>query len=77
MNLLQHPLLQDFEGSARRVDIVSGQISMPQAPGVYAWCFTKPPPGVPLTDCLSHEGCPMLYVGISPDSRSKPGSRQA
>lgn len=76
MNLLEHPLLNRFEGPARRSDIVSGSVLLPQAAGVYAWCFAKPPPGVPLMDCLSHEGHAMLYVGISPDSRSKPGSRQ-
>lgn len=76
MNLLDHPLLRGFEGPARRADIVSGRVLLPQAPGVYAWCFAKPPPGVPFADCLFHEDCPMLYVGISPDSRSKPGSRQ-
>lgn len=76
MNLLEHPLLQGFEGPARRADIVSGRVLLPQAPGVYAWCFAKPLPGVPFADCLFHEGYPMLYVGISPDSRSKPSSRQ-
>lgn len=76
MNLLEHPLLDRFEGPARRRDIVSGRVPLPHAPGVYAWCFAEPPPGVPVTDCLSYEGYPMLYVGISPDSRSKPGSRQ-
>ena len=76
MNVRDHPLLRDFKGPARRTDIMSGTVSLPQAPGVYAWCFAEPPPGVPLIDCLSDEGHPMLYVGISPDSRSKPGSRQ-
>ena len=76
MNLREHALLQGFEGPARRADILSGQMVLPQAPGVYAWCFAKPPPTIPCADCLFYEGCPMLYVGISPDSRSKPGSRQ-
>lgn len=76
MNLLDHPLLQGFEGPAQRADIVSGRVLLPQAPGVFGWCFAKPPPGVPFADCLFHEGCPILYVGISPDSKSKPSSRQ-
>lgn len=76
MILRDHPLLRDFKGPARRTDIMSGTVSLPQAPGVYAWCFRQLPPGVPSTGCLSHEGWPMLYVGISPDGRSRPSSRQ-
>lgn len=76
MNLLDHPLLRDFEGPARRAEIMTGAISLPQVPGVYAWCFRQMPPGVPSSDCLSHVGWPMLYVGISPDGRSRPSSRQ-
>jgi hypothetical protein len=76
MNLRDHPLLRVFEGPARRLEIMSGTISLPQAPGVYAWCFRQLPPDVPSLGCLSHEGWPMLYVGISPDGRSRPSSRQ-
>jgi hypothetical protein len=76
MNLLDHSLLRDFEGPVRRAEIMSGTVSLPQAPGVYVWCFRQAPPGVPSSDCLSHGGWPMLYVGISPDGRSRPGSRQ-
>ena len=35
MNLRDHPLLRDFEGPARRLEIMSGGVSLPQAPGVY------------------------------------------
>lgn len=76
MKLLDHPLFHEFEGPATRAEIVSGRVQLPQAPGVYAWCFKAPPPGVPASDCLSHDEWAMLYVGISPDSRSKPNSRQ-
>jgi hypothetical protein len=76
MKLLDHPLLRNFEGPARRTEIMSGMVSLPQAPGVYAWCFHQVPPGVPAAGCLSHGGSPMLYVGISPDGRSSPSSRQ-
>lgn len=76
MNFRDHPLLRDFEGPARRLEIMTGGVSLPQAPGVYAWCFRQVPPGVPSTGCLSHGGSPMLYVGISPDGRSRPSSRQ-
>ena len=76
MNVRDHPLLRDFKGPARRTDIMSGKVSLPQAPGVYAWCFRQLPPDVPSTGCLSHEGWPMHYVGISPDGRSRPSSRQ-
>ena len=76
MNLRDHPLLRDFEGPARRLEIMSGGVSLPQAPGVYAWCFRQLPLDVPSMGCLSHEGCTMLYVGISPDGRLRPTSRQ-
>lgn len=76
MKLLDHPLLQGFEGPATRTDIVARGVQLPQAPGVYVWCFRATTPGVPATNCLSYGEWVMLYVGISPDSRSKPNSRQ-
>jgi hypothetical protein len=76
MKLLDHPLLKGFSGPVSRTDIVERRIQLPQAPGVYVWCFRTIPPGVPALNCLSHGEWVMLYVGISPDSRSKPNSRQ-
>jgi hypothetical protein len=43
MNLLEHPLLHGFEAPARRADIASEGVLLPQAPGVYAWCFAIRP----------------------------------
>jgi hypothetical protein len=76
MDLREHPLLREFVGPARRSQFLSGTVEIPNAPGVYLWCFRQPLPGVPLKDCLTHEDWPMLYVGISPDKRSNPNSRQ-
>jgi hypothetical protein len=76
MKLLDHPLLRDFSGPVSRPEIVECRVLPPQAPGVYAWCFRASPPRVPTSDCLTSGDHVMLYVGISPDSRSKPNSRQ-
>lgn len=43
-------------------------------PGLYAWYFRKPPPGVPTTGCHTHAGLVLLYVGISPKAPPRNGA---
>jgi hypothetical protein len=47
---------------------------IPQEGGVYAWWFSKPPPGVPIDDTAVNEGRWLLYVGIAPRKPSAAGS---
>jgi hypothetical protein len=47
---------------------------IPNQAGIYAWYFREPPPGVPVADCIVHDACPLLYLGIAP---SGPASRSS
>jgi hypothetical protein len=47
---------------------------IPQEGGVYAWWFSKAPPGVPIDGTAVHEGRSLLYVGIAPRKPSAAGS---
>jgi hypothetical protein len=46
---------------------------IPQEGGVYAWWFSKAPPGVPIESTAVHEGSRLLYVGIAPRKPSAAG----
>lgn len=48
---------------------------VPALSGVYFWWFKEMPSGVPLYGCVTMDGFTLLYVGISPDKKGKPGSR--
>ena len=48
---------------------------VPAINGVYFWWFKEIPPGVPTEGCITQDGYTLLYVGISPDKKSKPNSR--
>lgn len=48
---------------------------VPAVNGIYFWWFKEIPPGVPIEGCITHDGYTLLYVGISPDKKSKPNSR--
>jgi hypothetical protein len=52
-----------------RNEVLARPCPVPARPGVYAWYFREVPPGVPVQGCRTHDGVPLLYVGISP---SKP-----
>jgi hypothetical protein len=57
------------------VDELSGAPNLiPQEGGVYAWWFSKAPPGVPIDDTAVHDGRRLLYVGIAPRKPSAAGS---
>jgi hypothetical protein len=45
-----------------------------QEGGVYAWWFSKVPPGVPTGETAFHNGRRLLYVGIAPRKPSAAGS---
>jgi hypothetical protein len=49
---------------------------VPEASGLYAWFFRQAPGVCPTEGCVTKDGLTLLYVGISPDKRSKPNSTQ-
>lgn len=48
---------------------------VPALNGIYFWWFKDIPPGVPIEGGITQDGYTLLYVGISPDKKSKPNSR--
>lgn len=62
-----------------RANVLARPSAVPSTPGLYAWYFDAPVPGVPLTECYTTEHGTLLYVGISPGpppGNGKPPSRQ-
>lgn len=59
----------------RREEVLTKPSPVPSVAGLYAWFFRDVPPNVPTDNCLTREGLTLLYVGISPDKRSKPNSK--
>ena len=57
-----------------RGEVLARPSPVPAGPGLYAWFFVQPPPGVPTDGCVERDGLQLLYVGISP---SRPNSRQS
>src|SRR5215207_7989927 len=49
-----------------RAEVLARPSQVPAKPGVYAWYFSKAPPGVPVDGCINTDGRTLLYVGISP-----------
>jgi hypothetical protein len=46
---------------------------------VYGWCFKQPPYPIDTSRCATHDGLPLLYVGIAPKAppgNGRPPSRQ-
>lgn len=66
MNSDAFPLLVSSAGLHSRSQVLSRPSPVPQAPGVYAWYFLQPPPGIDVTGRQAVEGYMLLYVGISP-----------
>lgn len=48
---------------------------VPAVNSIYFWWFKEILPGVPIEGCITQDGYTLLYVGISPDKKSKPNSR--
>ncbi len=59
-----------------RAEVLSNPSPVPKVHGIYAWFFKEVPNGVPVEGCLTHEGLSLLYVGSSPDKKSKPDATQ-
>ena len=55
-------------------DVLGRPSRVAAVPGLYAWYFRTPPPGVPTTGCHTHPGPVLLYVGISPKAPPRNGS---
>lgn len=49
-----------------RPEAISRTSPVPKSPGVYAWYFNEPPPGVPTGGAHRLDGWFLLYAGISP-----------
>ena len=48
---------------------------VPAISGLYFWWFKEIPLGVPPEGCITQDAYTLLYVGISPDKKGKPNSR--
>ena len=62
----------DFVRTSKLVAIEDAERNfelIPDEPGVYAWFFRRPLPGIRCDDCLSRENAKLLYVGIAPRYR--------
>ncbi|HHA1952712.1 hypothetical protein M8T12_15105 [Enterobacter ludwigii] len=58
-----------------RTEVMCHPTPVPAVNGIYFWWFKEIPPGVPTVGCMTQDGYTLLYVGISPDKKSKPNSR--
>lgn len=58
-----------------RAEVMCNPTPVPAVNGIYFWWFKEIPPEVPIEDCITQNGYTLLYVGISPDKKSKPNSR--
>jgi hypothetical protein len=72
MNKTLSPLLSPTKLWSRP-EILQRPCPVPDRPGVYAWYFKELPPLVPTDDCITCEGMPLLYIGISPSEPSSTG----
>src|SRR5262245_22879575 len=60
------------------LEVAARPCPVPARPGVYAWYFDEPPPGIDVAACHRLDGRALLYVGISPKApplNGKPPSR--
>ena len=48
---------------------------VPKTAGIYAWYFASVPGPIAVSDCHTHEGMPLLYVGIAPKKPYADGRR--
>ena len=59
-----------------RQEILSKPSPIPEISGVYGWFFKDVPPFVLTEGCIRHQNMTLLYIGISPDKKNKPQSKQ-
>ena len=57
-----------------RDEVLARPSPVPAEPGVYAWYFDEPPPGVPLDGCHASNDGVLLYIGMSPKAPSRNGA---
>ena len=57
-------------------EILSKPSPIPEISGVYGWFFKDVPPFVLTEGCIRHQNMTLLYIGISPDKKNKPQSKQ-
>lgn len=60
------PRVQERSALASREAVLARPSPVPNEPGVYAWYFAEPPPGIDTEGCYEVDGLTLLYVGISP-----------
>jgi hypothetical protein len=58
-----------------REEVLAKPSPVPSVAGLYAWFFQELPGNFSTDNCMSRDGLRLLYVGISPDKRSKPSSK--
>lgn len=58
-----------------RAEVMCHPTPVPAVKGIYFWWFIEIHHGVPIEGCITQLGFTFLYVGISPDKKSKPNSR--
>ena len=58
--------LLDPEYLWSRPEVLAKPSPVPHEPGIYAWYFKEIPDLVPINGCRQHNGCTLLYIGISP-----------
>ncbi|MFE1664090.1 GIY-YIG nuclease family protein [Microbacterium sp. P02] len=58
--------LLDPSDTYTRAEVLARSSAIPAEPGLYAWYFDEPVPGVPLDACHTTVHGTLLYVGISP-----------
>jgi hypothetical protein len=58
-----------------RQEVLATPSPAPASPGVYGWWFRNLPRPVDIQRCASHDGLPLLYIGISPSR--PPGNGRA
>jgi hypothetical protein len=62
-----------------RQEVLDRPSPIPASPGVYGWWFRRLPAPMNIKGCATHNGLPLLYIGISPSrppTSGKPASRQ-
>jgi hypothetical protein len=68
----------DLSETWSRADLIARPCPAPTAAGVYAWFFSRVPPGIDAAGCYVADGWTLLYVGISPKeppTNGRPPSR--
>lgn len=58
-----------------RAELMKEPSLIPAEHGIYFWWFKTNPPGIPTKNCITYQEYTLLYVGISPDKKTKPNSK--